>query len=335
MSIKTLINFILKNPISLMVRMNRTTKEFYRAGFLSTAISEGIFDVLATGPAGTADIQKAIGANADPDALEAWLDLGVALGELAKSGGNYRIKSSFAKALLRPGNDTWKAFLQARVEIFYSYIINTPAYLKENKKFDFSRSYGELFARSSRTVEPILTGVVDRIIPPNGSCRLLEAGCGSGVYIKRACDRNPDITVVGLDLQRDVIDFARANALKWKIADRATFEQVDIRDYKTQLRFNIITFFNLIYYFPLGERIDLLQHTGSLLTSGGTLVLTTLCQSNDPSIQLMNLWASMTEGCGVLPSPDQMVDQLRQAGFDAVNFEKLIPGFYLFSAQKN
>ncbi len=133
MSIKTLINFILKNPISLMVRMNRTTKEFYRAGFLSTAISEGIFDVLATGPAGTADIQKAIGQNADPDALEAWLDLGVALGELAKSGGNYRIKSSFAKALLRPGNDTWKAFLQARVEIFYSYIINTPAYLKENK----------------------------------------------------------------------------------------------------------------------------------------------------------------------------------------------------------
>ena len=80
-----------------------------------------------------------------------------------------------------------------------------------------------MFARSSRTVEPILTGVVDRIIPPNGSCRLLEAGCGSGVYTKRACDRNPDITVVGLDLQRDVIDFAKGNALKWNIADRATF----------------------------------------------------------------------------------------------------------------
>ena len=44
MAIKTLIKFILRNPLLLMYRINKTTKEFYRAGFISTAISEGIYD---------------------------------------------------------------------------------------------------------------------------------------------------------------------------------------------------------------------------------------------------------------------------------------------------
>jgi hypothetical protein len=64
------------------------------------------------------------------------------------------------------------------------------------------------------------------------------------------------------------------------------------------------------------------------------LILTTLCPANDPSIQLMNLWSSMTDGFGPLPDPDNVCDQLNDAGFDEIQFEKLIPAFYLFKAQK-
>ncbi len=93
MAIKTLIKFILKNPISLIYRINKTTNEFYRAGFISTAISEGVYDVLSKGPASCKDIQRAIGSNHNQEGLEAWLDLGVALGELGKSSAGYSIKS--------------------------------------------------------------------------------------------------------------------------------------------------------------------------------------------------------------------------------------------------
>lgn len=317
-----------------MYRINKTTNEFYRAGFISTAISEGIYDVLSHGPSSCEDIQKAIGSDFNQEGLEAWLDLGVSLGELAKSSAGYSIKSTFSKKLLKTSNDTWKAFFQARVEIFYNYIIKTPAFLKQNKQFEFSQSYGELFARSSRTVEPILIDVVDSIIPRNDSCHLLEVGCGSGVYIKRACDRNPYLTVIGLELQKEVADFARENTIKWQIEDRVTIEPVDIRKYKCDKRFDMVTFYNLIYYFPVNERIDLLRHLGGFLNPGGQLILTTLCPGNDPSIQLMNLWASMTDGCGPLPYPEQVCDQLKEAGFDKVQFERLIPGFYLFKTRK-
>ena len=334
MAINTLVKFILKNPISLMFRMNKTLNEFYRAGFISTAISEGIYDVLSKGPVSIKDIQKNIGSDPDQEGLEAWLDFGVAVGELDKKNDKYRIKSTLSNKLLKPANDTWKAYFQARVEIFYDYIIKTPAFLKQNKKFDFSHSYGELFARSSRTVEPILIDVVDKIIPPNGACRLLEVGCGSGIYIKRACDRNPDLEVTGLEMQKTVADFARDNTTIWQIEDRVTIQHIDIRQYQTDKKFDIVTFFNLIYYFPENERTDLLRNIGSLLNTGGQLILTTLCPVNDPSIQLMNLWSSMTNGFGPLPHPDSVCDQLNDAGFDNVKFEKLIPAFYLFKARK-
>lgn len=334
MAINTLIKFILKNPISLILRMNKTLNEFYRAGFISTAISEGIYDVLSCGPANLEDIQRNIGAGIDKEGLKAWLDLGVAIGELDKKNGGYSIKSAFTKKLLYPANDTWKAFFQARVEIFYDYIKNTPALLKQNKKFDFSHSYGELFARSSRTVEPILIDVVDKIIPSDGACRLLEAGCGSGIYIKRACDRNPNLTVTGLELQKPVADIARENTTIWQIDNRVTIEHIDVRQFQSDKPFDIVTFFNLIYYFPENERTDLLRNLGRLLSPGGKLILTTLCPINDPSIQLMNLWSSMTDGFGPLPDPENVCDQLNDAGFDEIQFEKLIPAFYLFKARK-
>jgi SAM-dependent methyltransferase len=334
MAIKTLIKFILKNPILLMYRINKTTKEFYRAGFISTAISEGIYDVLAKGPTSCEELQEAIGSDFNQEGLEAWLDLGVSLDELKKNSHGYSIKSAFSKKLLKTTNDTWKAFLQARVEIFYDYIIKTPAFLKEKKQFDFSQSYGELFARSSRTVESILIDVVDKIIPQNGSCRLLEVGCGSGAYIKRACDRNPYLTATGLELQKKVADFARKNTFVWQIEDRVTIESMDIRNYKSEEKYNIITFYNLIYYFPVNERINILRHLSGFLHPDGQLILTTLCPVNDPSIQLMNLWASMTDGCGPLPYPENVFEQLKEAGLDEVQFEQLIPGFYLFIAKK-
>jgi len=55
---------------------------------------------------------------------------------------------------------------------------------------------------------------------------------------------------------------------------------------------------------------------------------------NDPSIQLMNLWASMTDGCGSLPYAEQVCDQLKEAGFNKVQFERLMHGFYLFKTRK-
>lgn len=161
---------------------------------------------------------------------------------------------------------------------------------------------------------------------------MLEVGCGSGIYIKRACDRNPCLNVVGIELQEKVADFARENAAVWQIANRVKIAANDIRDYTSENKYDIITFFNLIYYFPVNERIDVLRKLKGLVRPDGQVVLTTLCPINEPSIQLMNLWSSMTEGCGPLANPEEIIEQFRQAGFSKFQVKKLMPGFFLFKA---
>ncbi len=334
MAIRSLIKIITNTPILLMLRVGRLTKEYSRVGFVLTAISEGIYDIIDSEPVGLEEIQKSLNSDFNPEGLKAWLDLGVSLGELKKRSKGYCIKGKLSKELSKPSNDTWRAYLQARAEIFYGFIVNTPSMLKKNLRFEPNESYGELFARSSRTLEPVLLDIVDKLIPKNRSYRLLEAGCGSGIYIKRACELNSQLTAVGLEVQQSVADFARKNITTWNFEDRVSIENADIRKYQSPSDFDLVTFYNLIYYFPVDERIDLLKDLGKFLKPGGELIITSLCQGNDISLSLMNLWTSMTEGYGPLPYPEQIHDQLKKAGYQKIKSETLFPSFVLFRAIK-
>ncbi|MCP4553670.1 MAG: methyltransferase domain-containing protein [Bacteroidetes bacterium] len=334
MAIRSMVKFISNSPFMLMLRIGKSTREFCRIGFVLTAISEGIYDSLHLKPMVLEDIQKSLKSDFNSDGLRAWLDLGVSLGELKKNKKGYSIKGKLSKELIKPSNDTWLAFLQARAQIFYKYIIKTPSMLKNNERFEFSDSYGELFARSSRTLEPVLLDELETLIPKTKACRLLEVGCGSGIYIKRACELNPKLIAVGLELQRSVADFARKNIKNWNLGDRASIEIADIRKYTGTSDYDLITFHNLIYYFPINERVDLLQDMGKYLKPGGELIISSLCQGKDWSLNLLNLWASMTDGCGSLPFEKQISDQLKNAGFHKIKSKILIPSFVLFRAIK-
>jgi len=181
---------------------------------------------------------------------------------------------------------------------------------------------------------PVLLDVVDKVIPKSKPYRLLEVGCGSGIYIKRACERNPLLTAVGLEVQQNVVDFARENIKTWKFEDRVSIENADIRNYECESDFDMVTFYNLIYYFPLDERVGLLKDLGKHLKPGGELILTSMCKGNDPSLNLMNLWTSMTDGYGPLPSPKQIHGQLKTAGYHKIKSEMLIPYFVSFRVTK-
>lgn len=335
MSIVSMTKYVLKLQPLLTFRLRKTCNELYRASFISAALSEGLYDILCDGPVSLENIQKAMGLDFHRDGLEAWLDFGVSLGELRKNLHGYELKGVLSKQLAKPSNDTWQAYLQARADIFHEYIMKTPTFLRRKMLPELSEAYGELFARSSRTVEPILLDVVDSIIPQHGPLKVLEVGCGSGVYIDRACRRNRDISVVGIELHNKTADFARSNMKTWGMDDRVSIEAVDVRNYQNDGAFDLVTFHNLIYYFPLGERFNLLAHIRGLLKPGGKLVISTLCQFNDPGISTMNLWSSMTDGCGPLPKRNEILELLRSTAFMKIQSKRLIPGYWLFTAHRD
>jgi SAM-dependent methyltransferase len=220
--------------------------------------------------------------------------------------------------------------------LHHDLIVQTPARLRENRPFQFDDTNGQLIARSSRILEPYIFEVVDSVVPEKGAYRLFEVGCGSGVYIQRACQRNPRLYAMGLELQPEVADFARQNMRLWGLSERVTVDTRDIRTYDSPECFDLITLHNNIYYFPVQERLSIIQRLANFLTPGGKIVLTTGCQGSQ-STQLLNLWGEMTEGAGPLPEVDAVCDLLSQAGFHFLKKIVLLPGgsFYSFTGIKS
>jgi 4-hydroxy-2,2'-bipyrrole-5-carbaldehyde O-methyltransferase len=331
MSARGMVKFLWENKPLLLVRMSRNLDEMYRAAFVSTLVSEGIGEHLRSGPKSLEALHTELELHDSHQQLEAWLDVGVSLGVLGKTGADYRLKGPLAVSLSDPANRVWHAFFQTRVEVFFDYVRQTPAKLRRQERFNPNKEHGALVAQSSRTVEPLLVEVVDRVVP-EGKRSMLEVGCGSGVYVKRACDRNPDLQVFGLELTDEVTQLARNNVQRWGLEDRVTIETGDVRAFQQPGEFDLVTLYNLIYYFPSSERVALLRHLGRLIAPDGRLVLATLTKGGDSSTRTMDLWSSMTEGCGPLPTVTHLQKQLREAGFSNVQHETLIPNYVVFTA---
>ncbi len=336
MKIKTLVRLLFSGQLGLALRLEKISNEFYRASFLSTALSEGLYASLSNGPATIDQLFEGCDTGFSRQGLEAWLKMGVSLGELQHDARGYRLKSALSRKLAKDANDAYQALLQEVVEHHYSYILRTPSVLRSRKRFPFDESTGRLIARSSRIAEPLILEAVDKAIPTKGSLRLLEVGCGSGAYIRHACRRNPALTAVGLELQAEVAEFARGNIKEWSMEDRVTIHACDVREYPAEPMFDLVTLHQNIYYFSVEERVDLARHLKKLLKPGGKLLITSLCQGRSPMTQALNIWVCTTEGHGPLPMPEQLCEQLRKAGFSDVSSRSLIPSqsFFSFNARR-
>jgi hypothetical protein len=109
-------------------------------------------------------------------------------------------------------------------------------------------------------------------------------------------------------------------------SERVTIEARDVRAYAAPAAFDLVFLLNNLNYFPLEGRVDVLRHVRGLVRPGGRVLVTIGCAGSEAT-DLLNLWGATTTGCSPLPTPDEMVGQLRAAGFDPVRRRSLIPGY--------
>ncbi|HEX6269329.1 MAG TPA: class I SAM-dependent methyltransferase [Anaerolineales bacterium] len=335
MKVTTFVKLLSNGQSSLIFGLLKTTTEFYRASFISTALSRGVYENFIDGKASFEHLCEKM-AVSNREGLRAWLELGVSLGELERTGNQYQIRGKISRALLNPDNEAFKALFQEIVDYHYIYVVDTPTMLRKQEWFPFDTVPGELVARSSRVNEPFIFEAVDAAIPRQGEFHLLEVGCGSGIYIQRACQRNPALRAVGLELQAEVANMARRNIRVWGLEDRTAIEHADVRNYASGQKFDLVTLHQNIYYFPVPEREDLFRYLNDYLKPGGQVLVTSACQGGGPGIQGLNIQVSTTEGFNPLPDPDQLCQQLKAAGFSEVKTKRLVPfeSFWAFRATK-
>ena len=334
MFIKPFLGLLREGRLTALLGVGAGLKSFYKLTWLAAAGEVGLLNRLASGPATFDSIAEFCGAEGQGgEALEAWLQIGVGLRLLRLGPAGYALRG-LARVLAQPQNDAALAMVEEVAGLHHKLIAATLPKLRSGELWSLADQDGELIARSSRVMEAFQAEVIRRTFPAHGAVRLLEIGCGSGIYMRYAASRNPLLTALGVELQPAVAEVARTNLRGWGLEGRVRVEDGDIRAKPAGEPFDIATLYNNIYYFPVEERVALLEHIGSFLRPDGFLLLTTCCQGGSLATDALNLWGAATRGAGRLPAEDELVSQLRQAGYGRVKTMNLIPGdrFLAFQA---
>ena len=332
MKFRTLVTLLGSGQLPVLLSLVRATRQHHRLAFLGASVSSGLLRHLAAGPRSLDGLATDLGVDPSMRAgLEAWLQVGVALGALRSTPAGYALRGYLARQLADPAHDAACALVQEVTHLHTALIAGAPQRLREARPFTLADQDADVIARSSRIAEPVICEALDTVLPAHGPARLLEIGCGTAAYIRHAAARNPDLTALGLELQPEVATLAAANVATWNLAHRVAIEAGDIRERRPEPVFDVATLHQNIYYFAVDERVGVLRHVGGFVKPGGQVLLTTFCQGGSAAVAVLNLWGAMTTGCGRLPTPAELVAQLQDAGFRDITHHRLIPGESFFA----
>lgn len=296
-----------------------------RMHFLYAALTSGLLPALSR-PRTKEELVAALEVRR-PELLDAILDLGTSLGELARKGGRYRVRGSRSRALQEERNDALAAMVEANVTYYNDAFRGFSDRLKGGPREERIHSIGPLVARVSRIAEPFVNHFLRDVVRGRGPLRILDVGCGSGLHFRTASKENPQVSGLGLDVDPAVVRQARENLRRWELDRRVEILEGDIQSPPEKVRgpFDLILLFNVIYYFPVSERVPLFQTLRRMLSQGGTVVVTSSCRGEGADLfsATLNLAAASMEGLTPLPEREEMEAQLLQAGFSDVRARKL------------
>jgi len=269
-----------------------------------------------------------------PEMLEALLNIGIALGEISCRNGVYNIRGKRSAALAGEKGDPLAALVQANLTYYNSFYLDFNKRLHGAAPDNRLGEIGEVVARCSKLYEPFLEGFVGDAVAGKGAMRILDIGCGSGVYLRSAYRANPNVSGIGIDMDAAVVQQAQRNLVDWGIAGKFDIIAGDIRTPPAAISgtFDLIMLFNLIYYIENEERSVLLRSLCSMLSTGGTLAIANNVRDGgkDISSAHLNLATSSMQGCTPLPLLEEMTSLLKGCGFEKVKVSRLIPGISFY-----
>ncbi len=263
------------------------------------------------------------------DRLTSWLEVGVSLHELRRVGDRYVVRGRRARALADRA-----PVLVAHYRSMFDYQLGPYDDLAERLRDgpgegrDDLERHATTIAEVSRAATPFILPFLRECVAAVDPVRLLDIGCGTGVYLQAMLEAAPRARGEGIDLAADVVADARARLAATDVAERAGVVAGDARDLLADRAgtYDVVTLVNNIYYFDAATRVGLYRQVRETLTSRGELVVVTMVTPGSPASAHLDFMLVVQAGHASLPTAGEIEHDLRTAGFGTVEAVKLVPG---------
>jgi len=327
-NLKYLITVLRTMKLPGLFPLMKDWQAFVRMHFIFAALESGLLGALSV-PSTRDELIKKLKVKR-PDILEALLDVGLSAKELAYENGSYSIKGKRSKAVIGKEGDLLVAMIQANVTYYSSVYRNAADRMRGAPLGDDLEKIGDVVARFSKIAEPILRNFTAVIVSQKKSLKVLDVGCGSGVFLQSIFYANANATGIGIDIDAAVVEQAKQNLENWGLRGTFTIIAGDIRSPAQGIEgtFDLITLYNVLHYFDSEKRIELLQTLRSMLSPDGTVAIATFLRSKGKDLGAANLNMVNSSLRGLAPLPDliEMTAELKQSAFTRIKTQRLIPG---------
>lgn len=268
----------------------------------------------------------------DPVLLDHWLTQAVSHDLLFAEKDGYHL-SKLGKSLLRYQDYGLEAMYKEFALYWGSCFGQLPELMTGRKEGPALEDElkDELISRASRSSEIFVWPVLRKKCARENWYRILDIGCGEGIYLKKLLSVFPQLTGVGLDINPSTCERAKQDMEKFQ--GRLQIICQDIFTYREQGTFDCCLLNNNIYYFTGEKRLALLQHIKSLLRPEGQLGILTALRGLPSSLplfpthvpqNLMSFFLACHQGFKGLPTRQEMITLLQEGGFADVEVYPLL-----------
>ncbi len=329
MNLRYKLSFLHLFKIPGMLPIMKDWQAFLRTLFIFAAHDCGLLGALAEEPRDRESLNARLEA-ARPDLLRALLEVGTACKELGLKGDKYFLKGKRSRAAANPAGDMVLAMIQANVGYYCDAYRHAAERIGGGELGDDLDDIGEVVARFSKGIEPIVRDFIKTIATGRESLRILDVGCGSAFFLQSAHEVNPRAEGVGLDRDPAVVGQARDNLARWGLEDRFSIVPGDIRQPPPEAKgpFDLINMSSILYYFSAPEREALLADIRARLAPGGMLsvVMNFASEGRDLAAANLNLVNCSLKGLHPLPGRGEIRGLLGRCGFRQIENHNFLPG---------
>ncbi len=310
-------------------------QSFLRLHFIYAAIRSGLLTALQS-PLTREELIQTLDVKC-PEILDALLDVGLSLKELSYEQGVYHIRGKRSRAVVGATGDIVASMIEANVTYYSSVYQQAADRMHGAPLGDDLAHIGDLVARFSKIGEPFIRKFIKDIVKAKRDLRVLDIGCGSGLFLKSLYGLNHNAHGIGIDIDEQVVRQARENMQSWGLSSRFTIIAGDICAMVNEGHFDFVTLFNLLYYFSVEQRLKVLQRVRDILNPGGMVVIAMNFKSGgtDPGAANLNMVNVSFRGLTPLPDLKEVTAQLEAVGFKRVSFQKLIPASTFYGITAN
>jgi len=334
--------------VSMLTLLGKTTALMEYLGFLwvvQTGLELNLWAELES--EGSLDDLMALHPSWDEVLLDHWLEQASCQDLLTKNNDRFRL-TKLGKAIHKYSNSGLKALYKELVEHWSIGFAELPQLMtNEKEKLAMGPAMEEeLISKASLASEPFVWPFLRAKCQREKWQRVLDIGCGEGLYLNKLACEFPQLHGVGLEINPSVAWRAQESAKEFGGRIQILCEDIlslgelqnsmpggeenppeEDRQFKELGMFDLCLLNNSIYYFTPEQRIQLLEKIQRLLAPGGQVGILTAVRKGEPirifrthvPQNLMSFFLACHQGFQGLPTEQEVISLLQQTDYRDVN----------------